>query len=285
MKTNQFVFLTCLFLILALCGSSAQQAPTVTVKAYQWNQPDGTTRYEYRVVNGGTSRIVGFAIGNDYYHGVSELQVPPSGWNFDTGLALGSSASPTSWHAALETTEESPFMDLEWRNDGTADILAGQNATGFSIVTPQPDSKYLNGHWTVFFSDSTVESALLVLDDNPLPIDTTPPNITVSLAPNSIWPPNGSMHAITANISVHDNVDANPTVKLISNTCNEELGLGDVSGANVGADSRTFSLRATRLGSDKVGRIYTVTYSATDSSGNTAVATATVTVPHDQRNN
>jgi hypothetical protein len=173
MKTNQLVFLTCLFLILALHGSFAQQAPTVTVKAHQWNQPDGTTGYEYRIVNGGANRIVGFAVGSDYYRGVSELQVPPKGWNFDTGLALGSSTSPTSWKAALVTTEESPFMDLEWRSAGTADILAGQTATGFSIVTPQPDSKYLNGHWTVFFSDSTVQSALLVLDDNPAPIQRT----------------------------------------------------------------------------------------------------------------
>src|SRR6266436_6108914 len=179
MKTNQLVLLTCLFLVLALCSGFAQQAPTVTIKAYQLNQPDGTARYEYRVINGGANRIVGFAIGSDYYHGVSELQVSPNGWNFDTGLALGSSVSPTSWHPTLVTTEESPFMELEWRNDGTADILAGQTATGFSIVTSQPDSYYLKGHWTVFFSDSTIESALLVLDDNPAPIDTTPPNITV----------------------------------------------------------------------------------------------------------
>jgi hypothetical protein len=31
------------------------------------------------------------------------------------------------------------------------------------------------------------------------------------------------------------------------------------------------------------GRIYTITYQAVDDSGNAAVASATVTVPHDQR--
>ena len=43
----------------------------------------------------------------------------------------------------------------------------------------------------------------------------------------------------------------------------------------------TFDLRAERsaLGD---GRIYTITYQATDTCGNTNHATATVTVPHDQ---
>jgi hypothetical protein len=283
MKTNQLV-LTCLFLILTLCGSFAQQAPTVTIKAYQLNQLDGTTRYQYRIINAGSGRIVGFAIGSDYYHAVSELRLPPTGWDFDTGLAASSSASPVSWHSILITTEESPFMELEWRNDGNGDILPGQTATGFSVVTPQPDPNYLSGHWTVYFSDSTVESALLVLDDNPAPVDTTPPNITVALTPNSIWPPNGSMQSVTASISVHDDTDPNPVVKLVSITCNEELGAGDVTGANFGTDSRSFSVRAIRIGGDKEGRIYTVTYSATDASGNTALSTASITVPHDQRN-
>ncbi len=175
------------------------------------------------------------------------------------------------------------MVELEWRNDGTADILAGQTASGFSVITPQPDNAYLNGHWTVFFSDSTIASALLVLDDNPVPVDNTPPSITVALTPSSMWPPDGTMYTITAIVSAHDDQDPNPAIKLVSITCNEPLESGDVA-ANIGADSRTFSLRSTRLGQDKTGRIYTVTYSATDASGNTATATATVTVPHDQRN-
>ena len=47
-------------------------------------------------------------------------------------------------------------------------------------------------------------------------------------------------------------------------------------GAQPGTDSRKFLLRAER------GMVYTVTYSATDGSGNKSTASATVTVPHDQ---
>lgn len=282
MKINHFVVLTCCFLMLAVCGSVAQQAPTVTVKAHQVSQPDGTVLYQYRVINGGTKRIVALRIGYDYYHGVPELDELPVGWDPDAGNP-GVIGAPASWRGRVITTEESQYFEVQWRNDRTADIFGGQTADDFSVVTPKADTHYLNGHWTVIFGDSTIESALLVPDDNPASGDTTPPSITVALTPNSLWPPNGRMLAITANISVHDDVDPNPVVKLVSITCNEQLGDGDISGAGIGMDSRSFSLRATRLGTDKVGRIYTITYSATDFSGNTAAATATVSVPHDQR--
>jgi hypothetical protein len=39
---------------------------------------------------------------------------------------------------------------------------------------------------------------------------------------------------------------------------------------------------ATRLGTSIAGRIYTITYSATDGTGNKSTATTTVSVPHDQ---
>src|SRR5258708_35607614 len=138
-STIRIVFPTVLFTLATLPAlaqpAQPQQAPTVTVKSYQLNQSDGTTRYEYRVVNGGANRMVGFAVGSDYYHGVSELQVPPAGWSFDSGLAPGSAVSPVSWRATLVTTEESPFVELESRNDGTEDVLAGQTATGYAVVT------------------------------------------------------------------------------------------------------------------------------------------------------
>jgi len=283
MKTKQYAFLTCLVLIVVSCAALAQQAPTVNVKSFQTNLPDGSIRYQYRVINSGPTAIVGFAIGSDYYHGVSQLTTVPKGWNFDNGLPAGSSASPTNWQVSVITTEENPLTELEWRNSGTADIQPGQTLSGFAVITPQPDNAYLYGLWTVFFSDSTIASAALVVDDNPAPVDNTPPSITVALTPSSIWPPDGTMYAVTATVSVHDDQTLNPTVKLVSITCNEPLEPGDVA-ATFGIDSRTFSVRSTRLGQDKTGRIYTVTYSATDAAGNTSTARATVTVPHDQRN-
>ncbi len=53
----------------------------------------------------------------------------------------------------------------------------------------------------------------------------------------------------------------------------------DIQGASFGTDDRQFLLRSERSGKGS-GRVYTITYSATDASGNTTVGQATVTVPH-----
>jgi len=76
--------------------------------------------------------------------------------------------------------------------------------------------------------------------------------------------------------------DPEPEIKLESITSTETLADGDIQDAQFGTDDRSFSLAAKRAGTNLAGRIYTVTYSATDASGNKATASATVTVPHDQ---
>jgi hypothetical protein len=118
--------------------------------------------------------------------------------------------------------------------------------------------------------------------------DTTPPQLSFTLTPNSLWPPNHKLALIKASITVSDICDATPTVRLISITSNEpDDGLGDgdtagdIQGAVFGTDDREFYVRAER-GGVGTGRIYTVTYEARDASGNTTVRQATVTVAHDQ---
>ena len=117
--------------------------------------------------------------------------------------------------------------------------------------------------------------------------DTTPPTLVVSVSPSVINANNHKMVAITATVtSLDDACDPNPTVTLLSITSNEsDNGAGDtandIQGADVGTDDRSFSLRAERSGSNG-GRVYTVTYEATDAAGNSSEASATVTVPHDE---
>ncbi|HET7144092.1 MAG TPA: hypothetical protein VFI68_08750, partial [Anaerolineales bacterium] len=54
----------------------------------------------------------------------------------------------------------------------------------------------------------------------------------------------------------------------------------DILGAAFGTDDRLFSLRSERgSGGQNTGRVYTITYRATDNSGNNTEATATVKVP------
>ena len=82
-----------------------------------------------------------------------------------------------------------------------------------------------------------------------------------------------------------DDYDPNPAVELVSVTSSEPDDgpgdghtTGDIRGAHIGTDDRSFQLRAERSGSGP-GRAYTVIYRATDASGNAAIASAIVFVP------
>jgi hypothetical protein len=116
-------------------------------------------------------------------------------------------------------------------------------------------------------------------------VDTTPPQLTLSVSPTQMTPPNHKLVLITATIAASDICDANPAVRVVSITSNEpDNGLGDgdvpndIQGAVFGTDDRQFLLRRERGGTGR-GRVYTITYSATDATGNQTVRQATVTVP------
>jgi predicted outer membrane repeat protein len=115
--------------------------------------------------------------------------------------------------------------------------------------------------------------------------DTTPPDFTLSVTPTTLWPVNHKMVLITLSWRVSDICDASPEVSLVSITMNEEdeaTGDGHTTNDIQVGDNGLIYLRAERSGAGS-GRIYTITYQAVDCSGNAAVASATVTVPHDQR--
>jgi hypothetical protein len=113
--------------------------------------------------------------------------------------------------------------------------------------------------------------------------DTTPPHLSVSAQPASLWPPNGNLVPVAIALSVSDDQDPNPAVSLVSITCDDACNPGeDIVDASTGTDDRHFQLRARRRGAAQ-GRTYTIKYRARDAGGNLASATTTVVVPHDQR--
>lgn len=128
---------------------------------------NGRTTYQYRVVNNGSQRIVGLAIGNDYRYGVPELTVYPEGWNADTGIVPGTVLSPARWAPTVLTTEESAAVELRWRNDATADVMPGQTLAGFAVVVLGQSSLYLNSHWTAFLGDGTAAYGVLTQTGQP----------------------------------------------------------------------------------------------------------------------
>lgn len=124
--------------------------------------------------------------------------------------------------------------------------------------------------------------------------DVTPPLLSVTVSPNILWPPNHKMVLITPTIVASDNCDPAPDVRLSSIIMNEgeETNTYDPTYDSWEGDGHTFDdiqfdedgniyLRAERSGRGD-GRVYQITYTATDDAGNTFTVSATVTVPHNQ---
>jgi uncharacterized protein len=107
------------------------------------------------------------------------------------------------------------------------------------------------------------------------------PTLQVSASPNLLRPPNHRYVTVQATVSASDNEDPDPEVELVSVTSNEPDD-GEDDGNTVDdiviVDDDTFRLRAERSGTGS-GRIYTITYRATDDCGNTTVQSAAVSVP------
>jgi Periplasmic copper-binding protein (NosD) len=116
--------------------------------------------------------------------------------------------------------------------------------------------------------------------------DTTPPTISCSATPNVLWPPNQSLVAVTVTLNATDDSGSvRVTLDAVTNS-QADSGLdrsdlpNDIQGWTAGTDDRSGYLRAERF---EAFRVYTLTYSATDPSGNTATCQTTVTVPLKQQ--
>jgi hypothetical protein len=114
-----------------------------------------------------------------------------------------------------------------------------------------------------------------------LKLDKSAPTINVTLNKSTLWPPNNKFVTVTASVYANDSISQIDSIVLTSITSNEAGGANDIQNAQFGTLDTSFDLRAKSLGSGS-GRLYTITYNATDKAGNKSSATATVSVPHDQ---
>jgi hypothetical protein len=119
--------------------------------------------------------------------------------------------------------------------------------------------------------------------------DVTAPSLTLAASPAVLWPPNHQMVPVAIDVAVSDDTDPAPVVELLSVVSSEPddapgsgdgATTGDIQDVSVGTDDRQVSLRAEREGGGP-GRVYTLTYRATDAAGNSTIAAVQVVVPND----
>lgn len=193
------------------------------------------------------------------------------------------SSSPVTFQAIL--SEGSNTVRFQYKTvdlgQGNPASKGGQASVGIrNAGLPAADEQIAWSYNAQVIGD---ESALLFSSASS---DTTPPILTASAAPSSLWPPNGKTVQVTITGSINDTT---PGIDLASGhfAVSDEYGQVQPSGSfAIAADGRysfTVGLVASRQGNDRSGRQYTIAILASDLAGNTGSASAVVIVPHDQR--
>ena len=116
--------------------------------------------------------------------------------------------------------------------------------------------------------------------------DDIPPLINLSATPENLWPPNNKMRVVTVSGSITDRgsgLNADIAMYAVKDEYGDVQPNGVMPVGPAGYFSFTIWLQASRGGTDRDGRRYTVTVQATDNAGNVGSKTAVVTVLHDQR--
>ena len=154
---------------------------------------------------------------------------------------------------------------------------AGQTLSGFSVRVPATgpgrNESYVIGDFVaevwygVNWFKRKEQQIFAAMEKQ----DTLPPTLSVTLTPSTMLA-GSKLLSVTATIAVTDNYDPAPEIKLESIVANRTLRSGDILDATFGTNDRAFKLKPVS------GTVYTVTYSATDGTGNKATASATVTV-------
>jgi uncharacterized protein len=170
------------------------------------------------------------------------------------------------------------------QNERYSYVFEGNSQTLDHIVTSSAVTSAVSGfdavHVNAEFADQTSDHDPVVAR---LCADSTAPELTVGASPSTLRPPNHKYVTVTTTPVVSDSVDPDPAIELVSATSNEpDNAPGGADGNTVDdvvvVDDTTFHLRAERSDTGS-GRVYTLTYRATDACGNSAEASATVSVP------
>jgi kumamolisin len=259
---------------------------------------NGQASYGYAAVSPGTDIVVATATVGDTSltsNGTRVTWAPGKHVTF-TSLNLsprsGSPGVPLNVVASLSDSSVTPPAPLAGQTIhfqlGGSQCAGTTNAQGIAAcgVVPGPAgpealTATFPGTGTLAESQDSVSVDVIELPS----AETTPPVITISALPTTLWPPNGKLVRVVVSGTIAD-ADSGVNAGVAAYSVTDEYGsvqpAGPVTlGAN-GAYSFTILLQASRRGNDRDGRRYVVTVTARDNAGNNASSWTSVTVPHDQ---
>jgi len=117
-------------------------------------------------------------------------------------------------------------------------------------------------------------------------LDTTAPEISVTVTPSNVWPPNGKFVPVVASGTITD-AQSGVNVKTAAYSVADEYGRVEPTGYVTldvdGNYSFTLMLEASREGDDRDGRQYEIVVTAEDEAGNGGATSSVALVPHDRR--
>jgi len=174
----------------------------------------------------------------------------------------------------------------------TFTVTATDNCPGVTVVSsPASGSVFALGTTTVNATATDSAGHSKSCSFSVTVKDVEPPVITTNGQTITLWPPNHKYETFTVSdfvTSASDLCDPSislSSVKIAMVTSDEANNSGGDGNTNndivIAADCKSVQLRSERSGNGN-GRVYTITFKATDASGNVGTATAKVTVPKSQ---
>jgi len=161
---------------------------------------------------------------------------------------------------------------------------ASDNCPGVVVTcTPASGTAFVKGVTTVTCKAEDTSGNNVTCSFKVTVTDNEPPVITgESPSPSVLWSPNHQMVDIMVNYTSSDNCGADCRLTAVSNEPDDGLGDGDTAHDIEIIDAHRLRLRSERSGLGN-GRIYTITITCVDDTGNPTTKTVTVTVPKSQR--
>ncbi len=215
----------------------------------------------------------------------------------DPNSANNTATATTTVNTAPTITCPGPITVNAASGQCSAVVNYSVTTTGFPaptvVCTPPPGSSFPVGTTTVTCTATNIAGSANCSFTITVK-DVQPPVITLIGQPITLWPANHKYH--TVNVS--------DCIASVSDLCDPTIGINDVvitkvtsdepenSGGDgntlndivIAANCKSVQLRAEREGGGN-GRVYTITFKVSDSSGNMTTATCKVTVPKSQNGN